>query len=109
VCGGGSDRLKGPVVTDRPRGLDTQVQDKRAVAWDRRKTAAGAGQERAPAAPPPFPKRPEYEEKARRRVSQVRRAGWGRGGGGLTAAAAPQASRLLRAPAVPGRARALRA
>ena len=77
ACDAGRDRLKGPVVTYKPRSLDTQVGDKRSVSWDRDdRTAArpAEGEDTVSRAkPPPFPKRPEYEEKARQRVSKVSR------------------------------------
>ena len=74
TCDDGRERLKGPVVTYKPRNLDAQLQDKRSISWDKTSSlsqAEGEGAQTA-AKPPPFPKRPEYEEKARQRVSKVR-------------------------------------
>jgi hypothetical protein len=73
TCDDGRERLKGPVVTYKPRNLDAQLQDKRSVSWDKDDASQAEGEGAQTAAkPPPFPKRPAYEEKARQRVSKVK-------------------------------------
>ena len=56
---------KGPVVTATPRSLDVQKQDTRSGTWDE---SGSLSQDEGDRAPPPFPPRPEYEEKARQRI-----------------------------------------